>query len=391
MTACDIICAYGSVTGNKERVAEFILRGRYFFLSLKRVLSPYNRRMKRSIILLIHLVFWIISVIIPGILMLTYRAQISQGMVVYQIITQIYYIIVFYFVYLLIVPATIGTSKGILRNLIIFLASVIFLWLIKIGKTIVIDHRFSLDLEKFNIYTPVHYASDLVNVIIYTVFALFLRISINWYEQRRTRSEIVLQEHRMELEFLKAQLNPHFFFNTLNNIYSLVYKKSDEAPAALMKLSDIMRYMLYESKAERVSLDKELENLNNYIELQRLRYRDPDYISFTVEGNISVHQVPPMLLLSFVENAFKHGRKRVENPGIVIKISATDNRLRFLVSNFTLDNKSTEQDKGSGIGLNNTRRRLELLYPGCHDLQISRNSEKFTVSLELFCKQLKTL
>lgn len=342
--------------------------------------------MRKSVIILLHFAFWTVSVIVPSLLVLTYRSQISQGMIIYQIITQVYYMLVFYFIYLLIVPVTIGRSSGLLRNFVIFLASVVFLWLIKIAKTVVIDHRYSLDLEKFNIYTTVHYASDFINIVIYTVFALFLRISINWYQERRTRSELIMQGNRMELEFLKAQLNPHFFFNTLNNIYSLVYKKSDEAPAALMKLSDIMRYMLYESKAEQVSLDKEIENLNNYIELQKLRFVDPGYISFTVEGNTSLHQVPPMMLLSFIENAFKHGRKRVTNPGIVIKIEATGSRLRFLVSNYTIENLPDMNKEDGGIGMQNTRRRLELLYPGCHDLQITRTREKYTVSLELFCK-----
>jgi two-component system, LytTR family, sensor kinase len=341
--------------------------------------------MKRSIKLLIHMAFWTIIVIIPAILILTYRTQISQGMIAYQIITQVYYMVVFYFIYLLIVPVTIGKPHGFLRKFVILFASVVFLWFIKIGKTIVIDHRFALDLEKYDIYSPIHYFSDFINIIIYTIFAIFLKISVNWYEERRARSELLLQEHRMELEFLKAQLNPHFLFNTLNNIYSLAYKKSDEAPAALMKLSDILRYMLYESKTERVSLDKEIENLNNYIELQKLRHRDADFISFSVEGKTSAHQVPPMLLLSFVENAFKHGRKRVANPGITIKITATETRLRFLVSNYTLDSVAALNKTDSGIGMQNTRRRLELLYPGCHDLQISRNREKYTVSLELYC------
>jgi len=343
--------------------------------------------MKKSVIVLLHIAFWTISVIIPSILMLTYKAQISQGMIIYQIISQVYYMIIFYFIYLLIVPVTVGRSKGLPRTLAIFLASIVFLWLIKIGKTIAIDHRYSLGLEKYNIYTTIHYVSDFVNIVIYTAFALFLKMSIDWYQERRTKSELILQGNRMELEFLKAQLNPHFFFNTLNNIYSLVYKKSDEAPAAVMKLSEIMRYMLYESKAEQVSLDKEIESLNNYIELQKLRLIDHDYISFKVDGDVSLHQIPPMLLLSFVENAFKHGRKRVVNPGIVIKITATPTRIRFLVSNYTIGNISPEVNKDGGIGLQNTRRRLELLYPGCHDLQIVRTAEKYTVSLELFCKK----
>jgi sensor histidine kinase YesM len=268
--------------------------------------------MKKSSLLLIHLVFWTLSVIIPSMLIFTYKSQITQGMIIYQIITHLYYAIVFYFIYLFIFPVTFGSQSGrFFRNLVIFTASVLFLWLIKIGKTVVIDHKYALELQRYNIYSATHYISDLLNIIIFTLFAVFIRMAIKWYNERRQSAEIMIHEHRMELEFLKAQLNPHFFFNTLNNIYSLVYKKSDEAPAALMKLSDIMRFMLYESKAEMVPLDKELENLNNYLELEKLRLRDPEFISYTVEGDTDMHQVPPMLLLSFVENAFKHGRKEL--------------------------------------------------------------------------------
>lgn len=341
--------------------------------------------MRRRSVILIHLAFWAISFIVPSVLVLTYKSQITGSLVFFQIITQLYYAIVFYFIYLFIVPATLGSSKKMARNVVIFIASVLFLWFIKIGKTIVIDHRFGLGLEKYNIYSSVYYLSDLINIIIYTLFAIFMSISIKWYNDRRQKSEIILQEHRMELELLKTQLNPHFFFNTLNNIYSLVYKKSDEAPAALMKLADIMRYMLYDSKAEKVPLEKELEHLQNYLELEKLRLRDPGFVSFITEGETTRHTIPPMLLLSFVENAFKHGKKRVPNPGIVIRLSATEKRLRFIVTNFTLESSAVVEKDDSGIGMQNTRRRLELLYPGCHDLQINRTDTKFTVSLEISC------
>jgi LytS/YehU family sensor histidine kinase len=165
--------------------------------------------------------------------------------------------------------------------------------------------------------------------------------------------------------------------------------KSDEAPAALMKLSDIMRYMLYESKSERVPLEKEIEHLGYYLELEKLRLKDPEFVSLMVEGEISAHQVPPMLLISVVENAFKHGKKRVSNPGITIEIKAEGNRLRFMVSNYTIDNLPEKTKGDSGIGMHNTRRRLELLYPGCHDLRISRNRGKYTVSIELYCETIR--
>ena len=197
----------------------------------------------------------------------------------------------------------------------------------------------------------------------------------------------IIQDHKFELELLKAQLNPHFFFNTLrNNIYSLVYKKSDEAPAALMKMSEIMRYMLYESKAEKRPSRKEIEHLDDYIELQKLRFTDPGFIDYSVIGDISQHQIPPMLLLSFVENAFKHGKKRVSNPGIVIRIEASEKLLKFLVSNYKIEPGEKKDTVDTGIGLKNIKRRLEILHPGSHDLTINTKDEKYTVNLNIYRK-----
>ena len=181
-------------------------------------------------------------------------------------------------------------------------------------------------------------------------------------------------------------MNPHFFFNTLNNIYSLVYKKSDEAPAALMKMSEIMRYMLYDSKAEKVPLEKELEYLDDYIELQKLRFTDPGFIDYSVKGETGNHHIPPMMLLSFVENAFKHGKKRVSNPGIVIRIEASEKLLNFIVSNYIVENPAIETHGRTGIGLKNIRRRLELLYPASHDLTIVSSEGRFTVNLKIYIK-----
>ena len=124
-------------------------------------------------------------------------------------------------------------------------------------------------------------------IIFYSAFPVFIKFTLRWFEKHKANADKLLQEHKFELELLKAQINPHFFFNTLNNIYSLVYKKSDEAPAALIKLSDIMRYMLYELKAEKVPLDIELEHLQSFIELQKLRFTDPDFIEYRISGDTS--------------------------------------------------------------------------------------------------------
>ncbi len=212
--------------------------------------------------------------------------------------------------------------------------------------------------------------------------ALLIRISINWFRDQKTKAELLLQQQTQELALLKAQVNPHFFFNTLNNIYSLVYRKSDDAPAALLKLSEIMRYMLYDSKTDTVPLPKELEHLENYLELEKLRLRDPNFISYQLDGDSSGMMIPPMLLLSFVENAFKHGKKRVKNPGITIDLKIEHDRLKFMVANYTLEEEANA-NKSGGIGLNNITRRLELLYPGSHTLHILKESDQYVVNLEL--------
>jgi len=342
--------------------------------------------MKRHTVILIHVLFWTIASIIPHIILLAYSPGMPSGLLIYQSLTQLYYIIVFYFIYFFVGPVTIGSSRKLTTVIIFFGASVVFLFFLKIGKVIMIDSRYSLNLTQYGIYSPGHYASDILYIIFYSAFAILIKLTVRWFEERKANEEKIIQDHKIELELLKAQLNPHFFFNTLNNIYSLVYKKSDEAPAALMKMSEIMRYMLYESKAEIVPLEKEIEHLNDYIELQKLRFTDPGFIDYFVNGDISKHQIPPMLLLSFVENAFKHGKKRVSNPGIIVRIDASEKQLNFIVSNYTIEPVGKKDPGDTGIGLKNIKRRLEILYHGCHDLTISIKDTRYPVNLNIYCK-----
>jgi two-component system LytT family sensor kinase len=342
--------------------------------------------LKGRTVILIHVLFWTVASIIPHIILLASSPAMPRGLIIYQTATQLYYILVFYFIYFFISPVTIGSSRKLTTVLIIFGTSVVFLFFLKLGKVVMIDSRYSLNLTQYGIYSPGHYAGDILYIIFYSAFAVLIKMLVKWYDDRKIADEKLIQDHKFELELLKAQLNPHFFFNTINNIYSLVYKKSDEAPEALMKMSDIMRYMLYESKAEKVPLEKELEYLEDYIELQKLRFTNTGYIDYTVEGDISNHQIPPMLLLSFVENAFKHGKKRVTNPGIIIRIAANEKILNFAVTNYIIENMLKGNTGESGIGLNNIRRRLELIYPKSHDLDIIAKDGRYTVNLNIYCK-----
>ena len=227
-----------------------------------------------------------------------------------------------------------------------------------------------------------YFWNNLRLVIITGIYAVLIWFMIRSFETQKLRDELVKQQQAGELALLRSQINPHFLFNTLNNIYSLVYKKSDEAPAAVMKLSSIMRYMLYDATGDRVPLDKEIEYLRSFIELQKLRIRHPESVSFTIEGNTEGRTIAPMMLISFVENAFKHGSK-THQPFIVIRLSVKNGRIIYEVVNHLRKTSLARNESESGIGLGLIKKRLAILYPDKHHLQITEDADTFSIKLEI--------
>ncbi|MEJ7586827.1 MAG: histidine kinase [Ferruginibacter sp.] len=188
---------------------------------------------------------------------------------------------------------------------------------------------------------------------------------------------------KTELSLLRSQVSPHFMFNVLNNMVALARKQSAELEPSLIKLSSLMRYMLYETGEEKVSLEKETEYLQSYIDLQQQRFGKKVVISVTMKPPDKTYFIEPMLLVPFVENAFKHGTGMIEHAQIIIELSAEKNNLQFRVQNKYNPSSGEIKDKASGIGLVNVQRRLELLYHGNHSLLIERNNHLFTVSLQI--------
>lgn len=234
--------------------------------------------------------------------------------------------------------------------------------------------------ESFKFET-IYIWNNLRMVIITGIYAILIRFMINWFEAQKLRDELINQQQASKLALIRSQVNPHFFFNTLNNIYALVYRKDEKAPEALMKLSSIMRYMLYDSASPKVPIEKEIEYLRSFIELQILRIRYADFVSLQIEGDIQGATIAPMLLISFVENAFKHGSK-VHHPGILIRLSVSGDTISFQVINY-LKKSALNEDTSSGIGLETIRRRLELIYPGQHKLVVKPEKETFLINLEI--------
>lgn len=221
---------------------------------------------------------------------------------------------------------------------------------------------------------------------IYTVVSVFAVIKLlkYWYKNQQTKAELESKNKTSELALLRTQLNPHFLFNTLNNIDTLISTNQEKASDAVIKLSEIMRFMLYEANSDRIPLDKEINYLESYISLQQMRLKSPFFVNFKNDVSCTGLSIAPMLFIPFVENAFKHGLKNIVTPGIDISLNCENGVINFEVVNRYSDAEVQNKDATSGIGLINTQKRLELLYPNLYTLDISKDDGIFKVSLKIF-------
>ncbi|MBN1200166.1 MAG: histidine kinase, partial [Bacteroidales bacterium] len=218
------------------------------------------------------------------------------------------------------------------------------------------------------------------------LLASAIKLSRYWIQSQQDKAELEIQNRKSELALLRSQVNPHFLFNTLNNIDTLIRKNPDKASDSVVKLSEIMRYFIYEATTDKVPLEKEVDYLSNFIELQRIRHKDPGFIRFQVSGSLGGMEIAPMLFIPFVENAFKHGLKGNRIPAITVDLWIQPGEIRFEVVNFTEPHNEPMKDPGKGIGLANVIRRLDLIYPDQYTLSINEKDDKYTIQLEI--KQL---
>ncbi|MCW3108794.1 MAG: hypothetical protein JWQ09_3300 [Segetibacter sp.] len=222
-----------------------------------------------------------------------------------------------------------------------------------------------------------------------TTFLLTVAASITYkLIWDRSETDRLLQEKqeenlKTELSFLRSQISPHFVFNILNNMVALARLKSDQLEPTIMKLSNLMQYMLYETDEEKVLLATEIEYLHSYIDLQQQRFGSKVKLNVSLDAKEDWLSIEPMMLIPFVENAFKHGVGMIQNPEINISLHTKDKQLLFEVSNKYNNETEEVKDKTSGIGLPNVMRRLNLLYGNQHGLLISRKDGWFSISLKL--------
>jgi sensor histidine kinase YesM len=222
-----------------------------------------------------------------------------------------------------------------------------------------------------------------INLFI-TVFVSMLRFASDWFELEARKKNMENERLTAELNFLKAQINPHFLFNTLNNLYYLAYTKSDKTTLVIEKLSQMMRYMIYDASHDKVPLSKEIEYMKNYISLEQMRLNNQVPIRFEIEGNTEEKWIAPLIFITFLENAFKHGVNNHQNHAWVnVSIKLNGNRCLYTVENSRLQPAGDSREGKSGIGLQNVHRRLELSYPGRYTLKTEEKPDRYIVNLDI--------
>ncbi len=246
------------------------------------------------------------------------------------------------------------------------------------SPVMVLDHTFIFGLPKPALLMSL--SSTLSNCFFMLILSGMLRLAYSFLKSENKKKSLENATLNAEVDLLKAQINPHFLFNTLNSIYSLANVKSDKTDEAILKLSGLLRYALYETTEGKVQLQQDIDYINNYIDLQRLRLSNKVTVDYTVTGNADDKVIAPMLLITFIENAFKHGVSYMQQCLISINIQIFDETLTLEVTNPIVENNSFVS---GGIGLKNVQRRLELLYPDQHQLHITQDAQQFSVSLKI--------
>lgn len=233
-------------------------------------------------------------------------------------------------------------------------------------------------------YSSLYIVQMSATTLFIVIFVGMLRFAKDWFELEAKKKELENEKLTAELNFLKEQINPHFLFNTLNNLYYLAYKKSDNTTEVIAKLSQMMRYMIYESNYPLVALSKEIEYMQNYVSLERLRLNNQIPIDFKVEGDPTTIKVAPLILITFLENAFKHGVSGDNKKAWVnLSIKLNGKNCIYTVENSKINGVTSDSVGKKGIGLQNVKRRLELTYGEKYDLEVKDLSDRYYVQLKL--------
>lgn len=335
--------------------------------------------------ILLHIVAWVLVFSLPYLLRHSYD-NVRPGMHTpppyscFFLLVDVLWIGLFYLNTELLVPLLINKRKTwlyIASQLGSLLALAVLHWVL-FTYVKPSEHR---EPRPFNIILFLDF--NIVLFILVVAASLAYRMITDKFHEENMEKEKQKENMKTELSFLRSQISPHFMFNVLNNIVALVRLKSEKLEPTIFKLSSLMRYMLYQSDEKKVPLKKEIEYLQSYIDLQQLRFGDKVGVQVSIDVPDGQLEIEPMLLIPFVENAFKHGTTYISSPQIEIELVVRNRQLYFLVANKFSSNTEETKDDTSGIGLANVQRRLNLLYGQDHELLILQKDGWFSVSLQL--------
>ncbi len=316
----------------------------------------------------------------------------NHNFIVHIICGDIYLIIFYYFNTLFLIPKLLTDTKWywyVLSCITLFLVFIyvprqIANWIN--GTDEIFPHRNNMpNVPPFKRNRFILFSGN--TAVFFFVYTIGTCITVvqNWLAAERHKQVIAHEKLNTELSFLKSQINPHFFFNTLNNIYSLAITGNNQTASAIMKLSAIMRYVLSETKNNLVTMNNEVDFIKNYLDLQLVRLTDKVEVNFKYEGLLEDKLIAPLLFMPFIENAFKYGISTKEKTTINIVLIAAESSIHFEVHNKIIKSENTSHET-TGIGINNVKRRLELLYPNKHILQVSDDNKQFNVQLDITIK-----
>jgi len=348
-------------------------------LQVQQLLNPKYR-------LLTHLLFWVSYASFSLFSQYSYSDDFSRAWAFVFSVLPVTILATYFFIYW-VVPRILDRKKYVTLFLTFLFMALVFGYL----------RRWSLHVYYVPVFIPDYNYLDsplldvgkaVTNAVqVYTVVfaAIIIKLLKRNYQQEQIAKDLAKEKLDAELKFLKGQIHPHFLFNTLNNLYSITLQESPRASELVMKLSTLLDYILYEANVARVPLRKEVEQMKNLIELEQLRYGDRLQVAFSIRGDISHKYIPPLLMLPFVENAFKHGVSReVELSFISIDFHVKGDRLVLQVENSKGGAAPRNEEISKGIGLQNVRRRLELIYGSKNfDLQVFDEEETFMIILKI--------
>src|SRR5665213_1795954 len=326
-----------------------------------------------------HAFFWIFILLFCVAIARNNTKLSIEDLLVIIVLYGVINISLFYLNYLVFIPRLLDKKKYGLFATAIIIALIVF-GFGKYGVALFFKQYLIMHVKAKVVGFGSYFLSTVFTSLSFLFLSTVLKFSVDWFLNERIRRDLENQRLSAELAFLKSQINPHFLFNSLNSIYSLAYQKSETTPEAILKLSEIMRYMLYESNDNKVDLEKELQYLQSYIDLQKIRFGNKAYIDFKVQGNVGNQQIAPLLLIAFIENAFKHGVANDPSMPICLRINLDGTHLHFYMEN---KKHTLNKDNEGGIGLNNVKRRLDLLYPGKYTLTIQDEPNNYTCELSL--------